>query len=504
MADVRDGPDASASPTFSTRRSLAWMGLCQGGLFLAQFGTSLALARLLTPYETGIFSLAAAFAGLLSTLRSCGLASYIVRAERVDAAMLASVFTINLILSAATAILIVALSVFGGLLLGEPEVQRALVVLAVLPLLGVLEFRPSAMIERQGNFRSVAIMNMLRGLTASGAMLILALMGFSYMSQAYGQVAGALAAVLAANTLGFQHASLRVGLTGWRGILTYGSRLFAIAGVGGIAARLGDLIIGRMLGLSALGLFSRASSLNTLMWDHLHTVITRIVFVDLANQHREGRSLRTSYLATLRMITVLLWPAFAGAAVLAGPIVRLLLGPAWAGAALPFSLLSIAAIVLSSLTMTWEVFLIRDQTALQARFEFIRNGAGLAMVALGSLFGLGGVGLARITEALLAVGLYRPHLERMTDTFGRDYVPIYLHAAALTGVAVVPSMLVMSVWGWSAETPLPSLGVAIALGIAGWVCGLWYLRHPLIDEARMILSRVRFARRPGPAVIPEV
>lgn len=480
------------------------MGLCQGGLFLAQFGTSLALARLLTPYETGIFSLAAAIAGLLSTLRSCGLSSYIVRAERVDAALLASVFTVNLILSGATAVLILGLSVFGSLLLGEPEVQRALMVLAIVPLLGTLEFRPSAMIERQGNFRAVAVVNMLRGLTASAAMLVLAIFGFSYMSQAYGQVAGTLAAVLAANSLGFRHVSLRMGLAGWREILTYGSRLFAIAGVAGIAGRLGDLVIGRMLGLSALGLFSRAASLNTLMWDHLHTVITRIVFVDLANHQRQGRSLRTSYLATLRMITVLLWPAFAGAAVLAGPIVHLLLGPAWAGAALPFSLLSIAAIVLSSLTMTWEVFLIRDQTALQARFEFIRNGAGLVMVAFGSLFGLGGVGMARISEALLAVALYRPHLERMTDTLGRDYVPIYLHAAGLTVVAIVPSVLVMSVWGWSAETPLASLAASIALGIAGWAFGLWYLRHPLVDEARLILSRLKLVRRPATAAaIPE-
>src|SRR5438874_932203 len=114
MAEFRDGPDAKAPPTFSKRRSLVWMGLCQGGLFLAQFGTSLALARLLTPYETGIFSLAAAFAGLLSTLRSCGLSSYIVRAERMDAAVLASVFTVNLILSGATAILILGLAVFGS------------------------------------------------------------------------------------------------------------------------------------------------------------------------------------------------------------------------------------------------------------------------------------------------------------------------------------------------------------------------------------------------------
>jgi O-antigen/teichoic acid export membrane protein len=241
------------------------------------------------------------------------------------------------------------------------------------------------------------------------------------------------------------------------------------------------------------------------MWDHLHAVITRIVFVDLANQQRQGRSLRASYLATLRMITVLLWPAFAGAAVLAGPIIRLLLGPGWAGAALPFSLLSIAALVLSSLTMTWEVFLIRDQTALQARLEIVRNGAGLLTFAAGCIFGLGGAGLARIADALLAVGLYWPHLQRMTDTFGRDYVPIYLHAAGVTAVAILPSVLVMAAWGWSDTTPLPSLAVAIALGIAGWACGLRYLRHPLIDEARLLLSRLRRVRRPAAvAVVPDL
>jgi O-antigen/teichoic acid export membrane protein len=500
MVDLRDGPETSEPAAFSKRRSLFWMGLCQGGLFLVQFGTSLALARLLTPYETGIFSLAAATAGLLQTLRSCGLSSYIVRAHELDATQLTSVYTVNLLISLVTAGLILAFSAFGELLLGDPEVRRALAVLAFLPILGALEFRPAAMIERAGNFRAIALVGMLRGFVASTAMLTLALFGFSYMSQAYGQVAGSVATAVALNGIGFRYVSLRVGLTGWRTILVYGSRLFAIAGVSGITQRLGEMLLGRMLGLSALGLYSRAAGLNNLMWDHLHTVITRITFVDLANQSRQGRSLRTSYLLTLRMITVLLWPMFAGAAVLGGPLVRLLLGPEWEGSALPFSLLSIAAIVLTSLSMTWEIFLIRDQTALQARFEFIRNGAGLVMFGIGCLAGLGGAGTARIAEALLATGMYRSHLQRMTDTVWSDYVPIYLQAAGLTAIAIIPSIAVMTVYGWSAATPLPELAGAIALGIAGWACGLWYLGHPLCQEARILIGRVLRRRAPAPIV----
>ena len=45
---------------FSVRQSLAWMMLSQGGLFLLQFGGSVAMARLLTPYEMGIYAVASA------------------------------------------------------------------------------------------------------------------------------------------------------------------------------------------------------------------------------------------------------------------------------------------------------------------------------------------------------------------------------------------------------------------------------------------------------------
>ena len=40
----------------TVRQSLAWIIISQGGLVALQFGSSVALARLLTPYEMGIFA----------------------------------------------------------------------------------------------------------------------------------------------------------------------------------------------------------------------------------------------------------------------------------------------------------------------------------------------------------------------------------------------------------------------------------------------------------------
>jgi O-antigen/teichoic acid export membrane protein len=74
----------------SVRRGLAWMGLSQGGFFILQFGGSVILARLLSPYEMGVFVVGAAITGVLSAIQAFGLAGFIVREQDLSPELLAS------------------------------------------------------------------------------------------------------------------------------------------------------------------------------------------------------------------------------------------------------------------------------------------------------------------------------------------------------------------------------------------------------------------------------
>jgi O-antigen/teichoic acid export membrane protein len=473
------------------------MTLSQVGIFLLQFGASLIVARLLTPYEMGVFAMAVAIVGLLSTLRALGLSGYIVRARELNAAVLSSAFTINALIATLVSAIIVGLSTLGRALLDEPGVGHVLLVMAILPLIGIFEFLPASGIERGGSFRAIAFVNLVRALLANGVMLGLAFSGFSFMSLAYGQIAGSIAGTIVINIVGRRHVNLRLRLAGWQDIMLYGLQMLAISGINTIASRIADLMLGRLLGLGALGLYSRASGLNGLLWDNIHLVISRIVFVDFSERRRQEKSLRDRYLRIVRMVTALLWPAFAGLAIIAGPLVQTLYGENWIGAALPLSLLSMSAIAMVSITMTWEVFVVSEETALQARFEFVRAGVGLVLFAVGCLVSLVGAAAARIAEALVSVMLYRPHLERMTDTHRRDFIPIYMDSALLTALATTPAFIVMTFYSWSPQTPVPTLLVAVLVGIIGWLCGICMLRHPLFEEGYLILSRI-WLRGTGP------
>jgi len=473
----------------SYKRHLAWMGLSQACFFGVQFAGSVIVARLLTPYDMGVYAIAMAIVGVLSLLQAFGLNGFIVREPELDLHVRRSVFTINLLLSIALAALIAGFSPLGGRLLHEDGVRRVMLLLAVLPLLGALEFLPATQMERAADFKAIALINTGRNVTSQVVMVWLAFTGFSFMSLAYGQIAGALFSVIAYTLAGRRHVSFQMGLRDWRRVFSFGLNMLAISGVNAIAGRLSEALLGRLIGLNALGLYSRASNLNNLVWDNIHLVIGRVVFVDLAAQKRSGASLRATYLTLVEVLTALLWPAFAGLAIVSGPFIRLVYGQRWVAAAHPLAMLSIAAILLVAISMTWELFVVSGETAKQARLEIVRAGAGLIMFATGCLFNLTAAAAGRIGEAVFSIWLYRPHLDRMTQTHTRDFVAPYVRSAALTVLTVAPAAIVMGLHGGSEYTPLPLLGPAIGLGGVMWMLTLYRMRHPLAVEVLKLAAK---------------
>ena len=107
------------------------------------------------------------------------------------------------------------------------------------------------------------------------------------------------------------------------------------------------------------------------------------------------------------------------------------------------------------------------------------------MFAWGCTGGLLWAAVSRIGDALALVLLCNNDHHRITRKRTSDFAPIYFQSGVLTIVACTPppATLLMIVNDWSVYTPLSAILVAVALGIAAWVLGLWLLRHALLIEA---------------------
>lgn len=477
----------------SVRRSILWMLASQGGLLVLQFGGSVALARLLTPYEMGVYAVAAAMIGIIGILQTFGLAQFVIREAEASHEMLASAFTMNILLALLLSGAIAALSVVGGITLNEPGVRNVMLVLAIIPLIGIFEFRPNAMIERNGQFRAIAALNILRAVSSTCVTLALAFTGHSYMSIAWGSVAGSTASAAGAMVMGRHHIGFRLNLGAWRAILRFGVQQIAIQGVNTIAYRCSEFLLGRLLGLEALGIWGRASNLNNLIGTNLHMIVGRVMMVKLADQHRAGHSLRTVYLRSVEVLTAVLWPTFAGLAILAGPFISVVYGPAWVGAAWPLAGLAAASIIAVSLSMTWEVFIICHETGRQARLEYYRTGIGLVLFAGGCLLNLTMASVSRIADSLVSQAIYRPHIERMTETSWSDYRTIYRVSALATVAACGPAAALMVTFRWSPDVPILLVGLSVVSGVGLWLVSLKLLDHPIAEEIGRFVSRGRRA-----------
>jgi O-antigen/teichoic acid export membrane protein len=231
-----------------------------------------------------------------------------------------------------------------------------------------------------------------------------------------------------------------------------------------------------------------------MLWDSVHMAIGRVVFVDFSNAAAEEGSLRKRYLRVLEIMTALLWPAFAGLAILAGPFISTVYGAKWLPAATPLAILCVASILQVSVTMTWELLVVAGETGRQARLEGVRSLISVLLFAAGCWIGLAAAAGSRIIDALLAILLYRPHIARITGSQTGDFAAIYLRSLLLALAAVGPSAGLMLLHDWSPATPLAQLVGSVALGMVAWMLVLRMLHHPLYQEAERLLGRARRVR----------
>ncbi len=199
--------------------------------------------------------------------------------------------------------------------------------------------------------------------------------------------------------------------------------------------------------------------------------------------------MRDAYLRCLSILTAVMWPAFAGLAVLARPVIFHLYGPKWTEAARhPLAVFAIAHLLLISMTMTWEIFVIRDETARQVRFDFMKTGVGLIAFSIGGFFSITAAAVGRVVEAVFALFLYTPHLNRMTSTTAAEFLAIYARSGLAALAAIAPSVVLMVSYEWTYDVPILQLVASVVLGIGCWLATLAFLRHQVIDEIRRALG----------------
>jgi PST family polysaccharide transporter len=327
------------------RRGVAWSFLREGITEVLLFPSSMVLARLLSPAEFGISAAALFFIQLSARLGDLGFNAAIVRSKVVTDLHLSSVFVVNLCFGVLAYATLMATAPLVGAFYGIPETGQIIRVAAISFLLTPFGAVPGALLTRNMRFRETSLVDWIHCLAFAGFSVGLAWMGFSYWSIVYGRVASVATQVAARIYYARWRPSLKFQGRALRDVLSFGLGMHMRRLLEYAAGNLDNVIVGKLMGMTALGLYDKAFSTMHRFLVRLNTGGPAVMFRVFSIIHEDAGRFQRGYSRAIMSASLLGFPFFAVLVATAPQFMVVLFGPAWRDTAQPFRLLCVAAML---------------------------------------------------------------------------------------------------------------------------------------------------------------
>ena len=316
--------------------------------------STLVLARLLLPADFGMVALATGFAQAIEAMSFLGVEDALVRERHPNRALYDTAFTLNLLRGLAMAGVLAALAIPAAGWFAEPRLVWLLYALAFgaavdgLGNIGLIEFR------RDFAFHREFVSMILPRLLSIVLMIAAACIWRSY----WALVVGALVMRFGRVALSYRLHPYRprLSLAAWRGLIGYSLWSWAVALAVMVRERSTMLLIGRMLGTGAAGVYSVGADLAALPTSELVEPLSRSAFSGFAAARHQGEPAAGIYLRVVAAAALLTLPAGIGTSLIADPLVRLAFGPNWVEAIPLVQVLAIAGAATVFGYIGWTLF----------------------------------------------------------------------------------------------------------------------------------------------------
>jgi PST family polysaccharide transporter len=319
---------------------------------LVNFLATLVLARLLVPEQFGVVVFALAVIAYLDAVCDLGVgAALVYRSDAEDPRVASSAFWIGI----AGALVLVAGCVVAAPSLGRfspgPEVVPVLQLLSLHVLLMALGHVHEFLLRRELGFKSMLVPQLGNGAVKGAVSIGLAFAGFGVWSLVFGQLAGSAARTVLLWVVKPWRPRLAFSREAAGPMLRYGLGVSAVSILGELSRNLDYLVVGSVLGSTALGFYFIAFRVPELVIMSGFRVGQQVLFPfysrlrDVAgpDEEEQRRQLARGYYRTLRLGALVSFPAAFGMAALASPIVLTLYGGRWQPAVVPFALIALWA-----------------------------------------------------------------------------------------------------------------------------------------------------------------
>ena len=460
-------PESAGAPRGLTRRAIGgmfWTFSGTGVQVAVQLLATMALGRLLTPAEFGLMAAATVVIACSQIVSQVGVGPAIIQRRELDQTHVRVAVT----LSCALGILLGAIVFFGSPVIAAfyrmPELEPLLRTVAFLfPLDGVNTVAKS-ILTRDLRFRLYIALDVgayVLGYAVVG--VVLAWLGYGVWALVIAHL-GQVTVRAIAMYLATRHSVVpSLNLRASRDLLSFGFG-HSMAQIGTLLSQQGDnLVVGRWLGPTALGVYGRAYHLMVMPASAFGRIVNRVLFPVMSQVQDERARLANAYERALAMVAFVSLPLSAFLWVVAPEFIAVVHGPAWGAVVLPFRLFSISLLFRMSSKISDACTKAAGEVYIRALLQYAYAAMVVVGAIIGQRWGVGGVAVAVSIAMglnwLSMAGLSRSVTGLSWVRFAQAQVPAALLAAVIGAVVAV-------VAHWARAVHLGAILVLITAGLA--------------------------------------
>lgn len=495
--DAEDDPTLAVLESESERAldyklltGLAWTGGAKWAVQALSWASTLIIARILTPGDFGLMGMALVYLGLVQLVNEFGLTAAILRNRALTEDQIARLGGFGIAMGAGFCLLSIAAAAPIARFYGEPAVRTIIMILSLNFLFTAIGVLPRALMARDLDFRRLSWIDALSSLAQTLLTILLAVLGFRYMSLVFGSLVASLTGAVLALVMHRHRVAFPRDFRSLTQSLLMGWHV-VVGRIGWYTYQNADFaVVGRVLGKAILGAYTLGWEIATLPVERISALVGQVTPGIFSSVAHDPPALRRYYLAIVEGLAFLTFPASVGIAITAPLMVPVLLGPNWSNAVLPLQLLAFYGGMRSINTVTAQVLIYSGYSRESMWYSVLAAVVLPLLFVFATRWGAPGVaGTWIIAYPILLIPVHRL-IFRILDLPLSGYLRVLWPALSSSAVMAAAVLAVQRVAA-GAVSPHLVLLLEVATGVAVYAGMMLALHRSRIDA---FVALVRGAR----------
>ena len=472
-------------------RGVAWSAVQNWGSRLVSFIVFAVLAQLLAPDAFGVIALAGTYIAFLRVLVDQGFAAAIIQRDKLEAGHLDTAFAVNMGMSVVLMAASWPLADPIARLFDTPDLGPIIQALAPAFLLAALAGVQQALFERRMQYRVLAIREFAASCAAGLVGVGMAWYGWGVWSLVGWFLTERATAVVVLWIASPWRPGRTITRRHFKDLFSFGIHLVGSNLLDYVNSRADNLIIGYVLGPTALGFYDVAYKLYTAGVDLVTQTVSSVAFSTFSKLQHAREKMRTAFYKGTQTASIVAFPAFLGAAAIAPDLIATVFGAQWVPESVHvFQVLALVGMLHALFYFNPAVLLACNRPDWRLLVNVLNAIANVIAYTIAVQFGIVAVAAAYVLRGYLLAPVQFWMLRRLIDV----RVCTYLRniSVPLVGTVVMASALVaLRTYALPDMAALVWIPGAIVGGALLYAAMLWIFDRSLLQRLARLTNRLR-------------